>query len=79
MVSAMVLLNTQIGAEKGVLEKLKTLEGVEEAHTLYSVYDIALKVHANSMNQLKDIITQNIKRTPNVITTLTLLTVDDEQ
>lgn len=77
MVSAMVLINTEIGTEKKVLEKLRTINGVEEAHALHSVYDIAAKVNANSIDQLKDTITLNIKRIPGTINFLTLLTVEE--
>jgi hypothetical protein len=35
MPAAYVLLNTEIGAESDVLEALKAVEGVEEAHNLW--------------------------------------------
>jgi DNA-binding Lrp family transcriptional regulator len=76
MVSALILLNTEMGSEKRVLAQLKTISGVEEAHALYSVYDIAVKVNANSIEQLRDTITQDIKKIPETINFLTLLTVD---
>jgi hypothetical protein len=37
---AYILINTEIGSESDVLEKLKKVEGVEEAHNLWGVYDI---------------------------------------
>jgi len=39
MATAYILLNTEIGAEKQVLKALKKIEGVEEAHHLWGVYD----------------------------------------
>ncbi len=34
MPTAYVLLNTEIGAESQVLEELRMIEGIEEAHSL---------------------------------------------
>jgi len=79
MVSALVLINTEIGTEKKVLQQLKSISGVEEAHRLHSVYDIAVKVKANSLGQLKDTIINHVKKVPQTVNFLTLLTVDEEK
>lgn len=73
MVSAVILVNTDIGAQSRVLQSLKKVEGVEEAHALYSVYDLALKVKANSTDKLKDIITSSIRKLSGVSNIMTLL------
>ena len=78
MVSAMVLINTQVGKEKSVLEKLRAIDGVEEAHALYSVYDIAIKIKTSSIEKLREIITLRIKKIIEVTTSLTLLTADEK-
>jgi DNA-binding Lrp family transcriptional regulator len=78
MVSAVVLVNTDLGAEAQVLESLKRLEGVEEAQALYSVYDLMVKVKANSVDSLRDIITGSIRRTSGVSTLLTLMLVENQ-
>jgi len=49
MPSAYILLNTEIGAENQVLKALKKIEGVEEAHNLWGVYDIIANVKADNM------------------------------
>ena len=76
MVSAFILINTEIGSEQKVLEKLKTIAGVQEAHKLNSIYDIAAKVYAESIDQLRETITRGIKKIPNTTNFLTLLTVE---
>ena len=53
MPTAYVLLNTEIGAENQVLKALKKIEGVEEAHHLWGVYDIIANVKADNMEKLK--------------------------
>ena len=74
MVSAVVLVNTDLGAQAKVLDSLKYIEGVVEAHALWSVYDLALKVKANSVDKLKEIISTSIRKLGGVsnITTLML-------
>jgi DNA-binding Lrp family transcriptional regulator len=75
MVSAMVLVNTNVGEQTEVLERLKHVEGVEEAHTLWGVYDLMLKVNAGSSDRLKEIVRSHLRQ-PGVTMLLTLLTVD---
>ena len=62
MPTAYILLNTEIGAEKQVLKALKKIEGVEEVHNLWGVYDIIANVKADSMEELKYIITQQNRK-----------------
>jgi DNA-binding Lrp family transcriptional regulator len=54
VISAIVLINTDIGEEKHVLEKIYGFEGVSEAHTLTGLYDLLIKVKAESVDNLKD-------------------------
>ena len=76
MISAFVLVNTDLGAEAKVLESLKQVEGVEEAHALCSVYDLAVKIKANSMDKLKEIITTSIRKLGGVSNIMTLMLVE---
>ena len=76
MPTAYVLLNTEIGAENQVLRALKELDGVEEAHNLWGVYDIIANVTADSMNELKDIITNHINGIGKINSKLTMIVSD---
>ena len=60
MPTAYVLLNTEIGAENQVLKALKKIEGVEEAHYLWGVYDIIANIKADTMDKLKYIVNKRI-------------------
>jgi DNA-binding Lrp family transcriptional regulator len=53
---AYVLLNTEIGAERDVLEKLKHREGVQEVFTVFGIYDVIARVKADSTDELTQII-----------------------
>ena len=73
MPKAYVLLNTEIGSELNVLEALKKVEGVEEAHNLCGVYDIVASVKADTMDKLKTIINKKIENLEKVNAKLTMI------
>lgn len=73
---AYVLLTTEIGAEKQVLNSLKKIQGVQEAHSLWGVYDIIANVKAEDMEQLKTIITGRINKIGRVNSKLTMIIED---
>ncbi len=54
MVTAFILLNTEIGAENQVLKTLRDFEGVEEAHGLWGVYDLIVNIRAHDIDELKE-------------------------
>ena len=74
MPTAFVLVNTEIGSENEVLTALKKVDGVQEAHSVYGVYDIVAKIQADSIDKLKEIVTWHIRRLDKVRSTLTMIT-----
>lgn len=77
MVSTVVLVNTELGSSQdNVIESLKNIEGVEEAHALYGVYDLLIKVKALTLDKLKEIIKLGIRQTAGVTSSLTLMIID---
>lgn len=77
MPAAFVLINAEIGAEADVLQSLKKIEGVDEAYTVYGVYDIVTKIKAESMDALKEIVTWQIRRLDRVRSTLTMIVIEE--
>ena len=73
MPTAFVLVNTKIGSEGEVLRALRKIDGVLEAHNVYGVYDIVVKIGAETMDKLKEIITWHIRRLDRVRSTLTMV------
>jgi DNA-binding Lrp family transcriptional regulator len=71
--TAYVLINTEIGSESNVLEALKKVEGVEEAHNLWGVYDIIASIKADTMDKLSAIITKKIEKIGKVNAKLTMI------
>lgn len=76
MPEAIVLVNTDIGSEEEVLNKISTIEGVTEVYVVYGVYDLVVKVSASTTEELKDIISSRIRKLPNVRSTLTMIVVE---
>jgi DNA-binding Lrp family transcriptional regulator len=77
MPSAFVLINTEGGSEDYVLKQLKNLSGVKESYVSYGVYDLILKVRAETMAELKEIVSYKIRSIDKVVSTLTLMTVEE--
>ena len=77
MISAVVLVNTDSNTQDTVLKSLRQVDGVEEAHALYGVYDLLIKIKANSIDKLKEITKLRIKTIAGVKNSLTLMVVQD--
>jgi len=77
MVSAVVLVNTDLNSQDKVIQSLKLVEGVEEAHALYGVYDLLLKIKAASIDKLKDVVKFRIKQINGVTSSLTLMIIEE--
>ena len=77
MPRAFILVNVESGAEDQALQLLKSIEGVEESYVTYGVYDLMVRVRANTMEELKDIITHKIRTSKQVHSTLTLIMVEE--
>ncbi len=75
MPSAFVLVSTS-SAENDVLKTLKSDESVEEVFAVQSVYDIVVKVKAETFDKLKEVIARIKKSVPKPHCVLTMLVVD---
>jgi DNA-binding Lrp family transcriptional regulator len=77
MPSAYVLFNVEAGSEQQVTDDARKTGGVEEAYVSYGVYDLIVKVKADSMNELKELVTYRLRTIPNVRSTLTLILTEE--
>jgi len=76
MLTAFVLISTDAGAEKEVLEKLKEIPEVTEAYIIYGVYDLVVKVRVERQEDLRDIVTNRLRKMEKIRSTLTMLAVE---
>ncbi len=77
MPRAFILVNVESGSEEQALKQLKSIEGVEESYVTYGVYDLMVRVKANTMEELKDIVTHKIRTSKQVHSTLTLILMEE--
>jgi DNA-binding Lrp family transcriptional regulator len=79
MPMAFVLINTEMGSENEILDSLLKIGNVKAAYVVYGVYDVIALVEADTMDQLKDIITWKIRRLNKVRSTLTTMVVQENK
>jgi len=72
-VYAYVLLTVNSGSERKVCEKISEYDEVLEVKEIYGEYDIAIRVRAEDLSQLDDLITYKIRSNPNVLLTHTMI------
>jgi DNA-binding Lrp family transcriptional regulator len=75
LISAVVLVNTDLDSQDRVIESVRLVEGVEEAYAWYGVYDLLIKIKANSIDKIKEIAKFRIKPIAGVNSSLTLMIV----
>jgi DNA-binding Lrp family transcriptional regulator len=73
MPSAVIVINSEIGRESGILEELMRFSEVENAYIVYGVYDVIAKCNAVDMEALEELISERIRKVPGVRSTLTLV------
>ena len=76
MSKAFILINVESGSEDKVLKQLKEMGLVEEAYVSYGVYDLVIKIKAETMELLKKVISE-IRMLDNVRSTLSLILLDE--
>ncbi len=77
MTVAFVLINTELGAEDEVKEKLLEQPEVVESHIVYGVYDLIVKLEAETMEKIKNVVTWKIRRMNKVRSTLTMIVMEE--
>jgi len=71
---AYVLLNSELGFERDVLKVLKDIPEVREAFIVYGVYDIIIRVEADTVGDLNDLI-EELRHMEKVRSTLTMIVI----
>lgn len=73
MAIAYVLVNIESGSENEVLDKLASIDEVKEVYFVYGVYDIVVKIEAENVDKIKEIVTWRIRRLDKVRSTVTMI------
>ncbi len=53
MSMAYVMINAETGGEVEIMDVLRSIFGVQEVYQVYGVYDIIIKIEAETMNEKK--------------------------
>ncbi len=73
MAKAYVLINSEIGGEAEVVAQLKDMKEVVEVSVVYGVYDVIVKLEAETMEVLKELITTKVRHLNKVRSTMTMI------
>ena len=73
MGDAFVLVTTEIDSQEEVLRALRDNGDIKEAYTVSSVYSIVAMLEAESMVDLKKVVSTGIRSLPGVRSTLTMV------
>jgi len=71
---AFVLINAELG--KDITNDLKQIPEVKQVYGVYGVYDYIIRVEADSMEKLKDVISSKVRQVKNIRSTLTMIVID---
>lgn len=67
-----ILINCDLGAEVEIIKELARIPEVKEVRGTYGIYDIFVKLEAESNTILENIITTKVRRIPKIRSTVTL-------
>ena len=72
MESLYVLINCDLGSEVDIIKELTKIPEIEEVRGTYGIYDIFVKLQAESTATLENLITNKIRRISKIRSTVTL-------
>jgi len=74
-----VLINCDLGFEEQIIEDLKHLSDVKEAHEIFGAYDILAKVESDQISTLRESVMYEIRKIGRVRSTVTLMGIDSQE
>ena len=84
MPTTYILINSDLGSDVEIIKKIKEILDKEkdvqyEVQGVYGVYDIIVKITSGSMDKLRGIITNNIRKIDKVYSTLTMMVIEEQE
>lgn len=64
--------------EQEVVNQLKTIKNVKEAYTVYGVYDAIAFVEAEKLDELKNIVSYELRKINGVRSTVTMMVAESK-
>lgn len=85
MPTTYILLNSDLGSDVEIIKQIKEILDKEgksvqyEVQGVYGVYDIIVKITSDSMDHLRNIITNKIRKIDKVYSTLTMMVIEEQE
>jgi len=73
MVTAYIMMKMQVGMDDQVVTELKKLEQIKEANATYGSYDLVIKVHFRTIEDLDMFIFEKIRRIKGITETSSMI------
>ena len=74
-----VLITCDVGSEQSIIAKLKTINSVKDVKGVMGLYDILVRLEGSNSDELKNIITSQVRKIPNISTSLTLTVIESQE
>lgn len=78
MTTVYVLLHCKAGSEKSIIDEISKIPDVVEVRGTYGMHDIFVKVRSKDIKTMNRVVTLAIRRIPNIISTNTLLAIEQQ-
>jgi len=79
LASAIVLIQTEIGSESRVMNELIKIPEIKEVYIVYGTYDVVAKIEADTLEKIREVITDKIRRLSDIRTTVTMIVVEEKK
>ena len=79
MAKAYVVMTCELGSETNVIESLKKIEGVKEAHGILGLYDLIAHIELDSEKEIQETITKIVRKIPKIQSTMTMTRAESEE
>ncbi len=76
--TAYVLVKSKVAHEMEVMSEILKIDDVKEVKGTFGVYDIFVKINAESSKKIEEVITKKIRLIRNVISTTTLSVIPEQ-
>ena len=70
---AYIVINTEMGCEKEVIDSLSSIPEVKEIHEVHGVYDLIVRVEVKKMSKFEETVGEKVSSLDKVRSTLTML------
>jgi DNA-binding Lrp family transcriptional regulator len=81
---AYVLINSDLGSDETIIAETKNILSAQseiqyEIQGVYGVFDVVLKIISEDAANLRSVITNKIRRIPQVQSTLTMMVIEEQE